>query len=135
MNAEEILKCIEMERQITDWLGHDSNHQVNFKYSEVSGGLITLFLETINPKYSQMFLYHSCMGINKLDVLSKMLEYVKNLASAEDTYTIQWSSKEERGVRTSYFQARNIEDALEKFRYGRDRNKTTIFLVSLNPKS
>ena len=135
MTPIETLKSIETEKHIADLLGQASKHLVNFNFVDTDNGSVTLYLETINPKYNQMFLYNSLTGINKLDVLHKMLEYVKTQSQIEDTYTIQWSAHSEHGVRTSYFHARSIEEALEKFRYGRDRNKTTIFLVSLNPKA
>ena len=135
MTPQDTLKSIEIEKQITELLGQDSNHRINFNFQEGENGLVILNLETINPRYNQMFLYNSVTGLSRLDVLNKMIEYVKNRSQLEDTYTIQWSASDERGVRTSYFNARSIEEALEKFRYGRDRNKTTIFLISLNPSS
>lgn len=135
MSPQETLKCIELEKQITDLLGQDSSHRISFNYVDQEHGVIQLNLETINPRYNQMFLFHSLTGLNKTDVLTKMLDYVQHHAHLEDTYTIQWSANDVRGVRTSYFHARSIEEALEKFRYGRDRNKTTIFLISLNPKA
>lgn len=133
MTPEEALLCKDIETDIERLLGQDNNHRVIFNYQEKQGAFC-LYLETINPKYNQMFLFHSEIGINKLDVLKKTKEYVTNHANVENSYTIQWSAQGEPGVRTSYFHAHSIEDALEKFRYGRDRNKTTIFLISLNPK-
>ena len=82
-----------------------------------------------------MFLFHAELGVDKVDVLNKAITYVRSYRDQFDSYTIQWSAAGEHGVRTSYFHGRSIEEALEKFRYGRDRNKTTIFLVSLNPKA
>jgi hypothetical protein len=135
MTPEQTLKCLELEKQIENILGQDSSHLVNFNYTENEAGHLQLNLETINPKYNQMFLFHSVTGVEKQDVLQKMLDYVQHHTSYDDTYTIQWSAQGEHGVRTSYFHARSIEEALDKFRYGRDRNKTTIFLISLNPKA
>lgn len=134
LNTEETLKTLELEKSIRTYLGQDSNHQINFNYTN-KGDNLELNVETINPRYNQMFLFHTTSGINKPDVLAKMLEYLKHYKDEFDSYTIQWSSKDEKGVRTSYFHGSSIEEALEKFRYGRDRNKTTIFLISLNPKA
>ncbi|HLP33718.1 MAG TPA: hypothetical protein VK202_09605, partial [Bacteroidia bacterium] len=134
LNAEDTLRALSIEQEIKNLLGQDSNHQVNFNYSERNGN-IQLFIETINPRYNQMFLFHAEVGIDKLDVLNKSLAYARGYRDHFDSYTIQWSATGEQGVRTSYFHGRSIEEALEKFRYGRDRNKTTIFLVSLNPKA
>lgn len=134
LSAEETLKVLKLEGEIRNILGQDSSHQVNFNYQEKSGH-IQLNVETINPHYKQMFLFCSEEGISKADALEKALDYTRHHKERFDTYTIQWSSLGEQGVRTSYFQGRSIEEALEKFRYGRDRNKTTIFLISLNPKA
>lgn len=134
LSAEDTLKCLSLENEIRNLLGQDSNHQVNFNYSERNGHL-QLFIETINPRYNQMFLFHAEIGVDKVDVLNKAISYVRSYRDQFNSYTIQWSAAGEQGVRTSYFHGRSIEEALEKFRYGRDRNKTTIFLVSLNPKA
>ena len=134
MNADDTLKTINAEKEIQQYLGQDSSHIVNFKY-EFRDGKMHVYVETINPKYNQMFLFHSEVGIDKQDALQKMLDYVKNARDKEDSFTFQWCPTGERGVRTSYFSGTSIEEALAKFRYGRDRNKTTIFLISLNPKA
>jgi hypothetical protein len=123
-----------LEKEIQQHLGQDSNHLINFRYDQ-RDGLTVLYLETINPRYNQMFLFHSETGVDKADALKKMLEYVRSYKDKVNSYTIQWAANGEKGVRTSYFDAGNIEEALDKFSYGRDRNKTTIFLISLNPKS
>ena len=134
LNAEDTLRALKLEKEIRNILGQDSNHQVNFNYTERNGN-VQLFIETINPRYNQMFLFHAEIGVDKPDVLAKALAYIRNYRDQFDSYTIQWSAAGEQGVRTSYFHGRSIEEALEKFRYGRDRNRTTIFLISLNPKA
>ncbi len=134
MNAEDTLKILQIENQIREYLGQDTNHIVNFKY-EQRDNLMHVNVETINPRYNQMFLFHTETGTDQLDALQKMFEYVKHYKDRQDSYTIQWSATGEREVRTSYFSGATLEEALAKFRYGRDRNKTTIFLISLNPKA
>ena len=125
---------MQAEKEIQHYLGQDSDHIVNFKY-EFRDGKTHVYVETINPKYNQMFLFHTETGIDKPDALGKMLEYIKSYKDEQDSYTIQWCATGEREVRTSYFNGASVEEALAKFRYGRDRNKTTIFLISLNPKA
>ena len=122
----------QLQQQISDILGHDSNHALRFNFQE-KDGLCSLYLETVHPRYDQMFLFHATSGTDRIDALQKMLDYVKTYKEKSNSYTIQWSAHGERGVRTSYFTGASIEEALEKFSYGRDRNKTTIFLISLNP--
>lgn len=134
LNTSDTLKAIELENYIREYLGQDSNHQVSFNYIDRDNN-VQLNVETINPKYNQMFLFHSVNGVNKLDALRKMKEYIECYREQTHSYTIQWAAHGEKGIRTSYFNASSIEEALEKFRYGRDRNKTTIFLISLNASS
>jgi hypothetical protein len=134
LTAEETLRALAIEKEIIEMLGQDTNHRVNFNYHNDFGN-VQLNIETINPRYNQMFLFFTAVGVTKLDVLNKALEYTRHYRDQSDSYTIQWTPLGEKEVRTSYFHGRSIEEALEKFRYGRDRNKTTVFLVSLNPKA
>jgi uncharacterized membrane protein len=62
-----------------------------------------------------------------------MWDYVKNYKEKENSYTIQWVTKSDSELHTSYFRAGNILEALEKLYYGRDRNTITVFSVVLNP--
>ena len=62
-----------------------------------------------------------------------MLDYVKNVKDKENHYTVQWMSREENELHTSYFRASSIYDALDKLYYGRDMNTITVFSVVLNP--
>ena len=96
-------------------------------------GKTKLDLITINPRHNQSFLFHSEWGIDKLDALRKMLEYVKSYKDKYNSYTIQWIAKGETELHTSYFTASNMYDALDKLYYGRDINTITIFSVVLNP--
>ncbi len=46
-----------------------------------------LNIETINPKHNQMFLFHSETGLDKLDALVKMWEYVQNYQEETHSFT------------------------------------------------
>jgi hypothetical protein len=72
-------------------------------------------------------------GYDKIDVLKKLLSYVKNYKDKESSYTIQWKSVEGDTLHTSYFSAKNVQSALDKLFYDRDPNSLTIFSVMLNP--
>jgi len=98
-------------------------------------GKVKLDLITINPRHNQSFLFHSEMGYDKLEALKKMMDYVKNYRDRESSYTIQWMTKDDKQLHTSYFRASNILDSLDKLYYGRDRNTITVFSVVLNPVS
>ncbi|MCA4895817.1 MAG: hypothetical protein ING84_12515 [Cytophagales bacterium] len=120
-----------VQQQIKDYLGLRTSDLV-FEFSNVEGKA-KLDLITINPRHNQSFLFHSETGSDKVDALRKMLDYVKNYKEKENSYTIQWVTKSDSELHTSYFRAGNILEALEKLYYGRDRNTITVFSVVLNP--
>ena len=64
-----------------------------------------------------------------------MLAYVQSYRDQESSYTVQWMSRGNKELNTSYFRARNIYEALDKLYYGRDMNTITVFSVVLNPVS
>ncbi|MCB9640793.1 MAG: hypothetical protein H6728_06400 [Myxococcales bacterium] len=122
-----------LQKQIQDMLGVDSDHLM-FEYKQVDG-LIHLALVTINPRHRQSFLFHQTRGVDKIDALKKLVEYVKQTRPSENSYTIQWRSKDGADLQTSYFSARNIYEALDKLYYGRDINAITVYIVKLNPQA
>jgi hypothetical protein len=78
-------------------------------------------------------LFHSTEGVDKLDALNAMLDYVRTYKERTSSYTIQWSARGDNSLQTSYFRARNIMEALDKLFYDRDPNSITVFSVMLNP--
>lgn len=122
-----------MQQQIKDYLGLRTSDLI-FEFG-VLEGKVKLDLITINPRHSQSFLFHSETGADKVAALKKMLEYVQNYKEKENSYTIQWTTKKNSELHTSYFRAGNVLEALEKLYYGRDRNTITVFSVVLNPIS
>jgi len=122
-----------VQKEIKSYLGLNSSELV-FEFSNLDGK-VKLDLITINPRHNQSFLFHSEMGYDKLDALKKMMDYVKNYRDHESSYTIQWMTKDDKQLHTSYFRASNILDSLDKLYYGRDRNTITVFSVVLNPVS
>lgn len=127
------VEAARVQQQIKDYLGLPMSDLI-FEYSTVDGKT-KLDLITINPRHNQSFLFHSETGADKVDALKKMWEYVQNYKEKENSYTIQWVTKNVSELHTSYFRASNILDALEKLYYGRDRNTITVFSVVLNPIS
>ncbi len=94
-----------------------------------------LNLITINPVHEQSFLFKSVTGSSKVDALEKLMEYVEHHKDKESSFTIQWSSRGEHRLETSYFRGGNIYDVLNKFHFGRDMNATIIYSIVLNPIS
>ena len=127
------IESAKLQKEIINYLGlNDSELVFEFGSQE---GKVKLDLITINPRHNQSFLFHSEMGYDKLEALKKMMDYVKNYRDRESSYTIQWMTKDDKQLHTSYFRASNILDSLDKLYYGRDRNTITVFSVVLNPAS
>ena len=116
-----------------NYLGMNSSTLL-FEYRELEGRT-RLDLITVNPRHSQSFLFHSEIGLNKLEALRKMWDYVQHNRDKESSFTIQWIARGERELNTSYFRAANVYNALDKLYYGRDINTITVFSVVLNPTS
>jgi len=127
------VEAARVQQQIKDYLGLRSS-DLMFEYTLLDGKT-KLDLITISPRHNQSFLFHSETGADKVDALKKMMEYVQSYKEKENSYTIQWVTKSDSELHTSYFRASNILDALEKLYYGRDRNTITVFSVVLNPIS
>jgi len=106
-----------------------------FEYIKEGDDKTILRLITVNPRHKQSFLFHQESGFGEMDVLHKMLDYVKTHKHSKDSYTIQWSLKDGKELHTSYFRGKNIYEVLDKFYYGKDITSTIIFSISLNPIS
>jgi len=132
-SADIHVESAKVQKEIKNYLGLNSSELV-FEFG-TQDGKVKLDLITINPRHNQSFLFHSEMGYDKLEALKKMMDYVKNFRDRESSYTIQWMTKDDKQLHTSYFRASNILDSLDKLYYGRDRNTITVFSVVLNPVS
>ncbi len=121
------------ELEIRDLLGLDTD-QVKFEFNEEEN-VIRLDIITSNPRHTLEFLYHSVKGIDEMDALSKMHDYITEHHREEDVYTVQWISEGERELQTSYFRAKNLYQLLDKFFYNRSIASCKIFSVTMNPES
>jgi hypothetical protein len=126
-------EIVRLQDQIMNYLGMNSSTLL-FEYRELEGRT-RLDLITVNPRHSQSFLFHSEIGMNKLEALRKMWDYVQHNRDKESSFTIQWIARGEKELNTSYFRAANVYTALDKLYYGRDINTITVFSVVLNPTS
>ena len=131
MGTDIHVESVKLQKKIESHLGIKGS-ELSFEFVNTEGK-IKLDLITINPRHNQSFLFHSEMGIDKLDALRRMLEYVKSYKDKYSSYTIQWIAKGDNELHTSYFTASNMYDALDKLYYGRDINTITVFSVVLNP--
>lgn len=131
MGTDIHVESVKLQKKIESHLGIQGS-ELSFEFQNTEGK-VKLDLITINPRHNQSFLFHSELGIDKLDALRRMQEYVRSYKDKYDSYTIQWIAKGENELHTSYFTASNTYDALDKLYYGRDINTITVFSVVLNP--
>jgi len=127
------VRIAELQQKIKDAISLDENH-ILFEFQE-RGDSVDLEIITINPTHKQSFLFHSVEGRDRIESLELMLDYVLENNTSDNTFTIQWSLKGDNKLHTSYFRAKNIMDAMDKFYYGRNMMSVTVFSVVLNPIS
>jgi hypothetical protein len=122
-----------LQNDIITRLGLEAQNVIfNFKQKNE---VVRFDLVTVNPKHEQSFLFHTITGTDKVDALQKMLEYIDKHYPQEGSMTIQWIKIGDNKLHTSYFRAKNMYEALDKFFYERDQNQYKIFSVTLNPLS
>ncbi len=125
------IETARLQREIEEYIGLGPNSLV-YNFGE-SNGKTTLHLVTVNPRHNQSFLFHSEEGYDRQDTLKRMLKYLKSHKDKESSYTIQWKHTDDDTLQTSYFSAKNVQNALDKLFYDRDPNSITVFSVIMNP--
>lgn len=129
--ADVNVEIARIQKEISNKLGLDSD-KVIFDFSG-NDGVVKLNLITVSPRHEQSFLFHTVKAIDKIEALQKMLQYINAQRDDENTYTVQWRKADERNLHTSYFRAKSMYDALDKFYFNRDITGYTIFSITLNP--
>ena len=133
MTRDKNLEIARLQKEIGDYIGMGQDSLVfNFEGGRKEKAT-KLYLITLNPRHNQSFLFESTEGSDKVDALRNMLDYVRNYKDRTSSYTVQWSTRGETGLQTSYFRAKNVLEALDKLFYDRDPNSITVFSVILNP--
>ena len=122
-----------LEREIRQYLGLEPA-QLQFEFRELEG-LTRLDLITLSPRHEQSFLFRYETGRDKVECLEKIMAYVRSYRDTESSYTLQWRTRGDRELLTSYFRAHNVYEALDKLYFDRDLNAITVFSVVLNPSS
>ena len=133
MTTDNSVRIAELQKEVEAYISIGKNSIV-YDFKEDNGSIL-LHTITVNQRHKQSFLFHTTTGQDKVDALSKLLQYVKSYKEKESSYTIQWSVKGDENLQTSYFSAKNILGALDKLYFDRDPNAITIFTISLNPIS
>lgn len=127
------IEVAKLQKEIITRLGVSQENTIfNFKQKNE---VVRFDLVTINPKHEQSFLFHTVHGTDKVDALKKMIEYIDLHYPSEGSMTIQWIKLGDNKLHTSYFRAKNMYEALDKFYYERDMNQYKIFSITLNPVS
>ena len=127
------VEVVRLQLEIQQYLGLETA-QLLFEYRKLNGH-VRLDLITVNPRHQQSFLLRYEEGLDKLECLRKILDYVRSFRDNESSFTVQWRARSEKELQTSYFRAHNIYEALDKLYFGRDLNTLTVFNVVLNPSS
>jgi hypothetical protein len=125
------LEIARLQKEIGGYIGMGPD-SLMFNYDE-EGKHTKLRVITLNPRHNQSFLFHTTEGVDKMDALKAMLDYVRTYKERTSSYTIQWSARGDNNLQTSYFRAKNVLEALDKLFYDRDPNSITVFSVMLNP--
>lgn len=125
------VEAARLQKTIQEHLGIAEGNLV-FDYT-TEGNTTTVNLITVNTRHNQSFLFHSEKGVDKLDALKKLYDYVRDYRARDNSYTIQWTAKGEEELHTSYFRATSVYDALDKLYFGRDLNALTVYSVVMNP--
>ena len=131
MTKDNNVEIAKTQKQIENYIGTGQS-TVIYNFEDLNGKVM-LHVITVNTRHNQSFLFHQLEGIDKLDALQKMLEYVEGYKEKDSSYTVQWSLRGEGELHTSYFRAKNIHEALDKLYFDRDPNSITVFSVMLNP--
>ncbi|WP_426061616.1 hypothetical protein [Hymenobacter sp. B1770] len=122
-----------LQREIEQHLGMETGN-LRFEYRQLEGQM-RLDLITVNPRHHQSFLFRYETGHDEVDCLRKMQDYVRRYRDNESSFTLQWRTRGDKELQTSYFRAHNAYEALDKLYFGRDLNAITVFSVVLNPSS
>ena len=130
MTKDRNLEIARLQKEIGAYIGMGQD-SLMFNFDE-DGQRTKLYIITLNPRHNQSFLFHATEGVDKLEALRSMLEYVKTYKERTSSYTIQWSARGDNNLQTSYFRAKNVLEALDKLFYDRDPNSITVFSVMLN---
>jgi carbamoylphosphate synthase large subunit len=126
------VEAARLQKAIEEHLGIDGS--LVFDYV-IENNMTKLNLITVNQRHNQSFLFHSELGVDKIDSLKKMLAYVSAYKEKENSYTIQWILRtgDNPELQTSYFRARTIYEALDKLYFGKDGNSLVVYSVVLSP--
>lgn len=131
----------DLEGEIITLIYEDNRNTVHFDYHVDIDDVdysIMLDLYTRNARNGAIFLLHQTRGTSSVDVLQKMLRYLKSQHLVEEkySYTVKWvdRTEAEKTEHVSYFYEACEEDVRKKFFYNR-REKDYLITIEKNPIS
>lgn len=134
-------KRFDLESEIMTLVFEDNRSTVHFDYHVDIDDVdysIMLDLYTRNARNGAIFLLHQTRGTSSVDVLQKMLDYLKSQHHAEEkySYTVKWVERndKERKEHVSYFYEASQKDVREKFFYNR-KEEDFLITIEKNPLS
>lgn len=137
--TEVLLHEIDLENTVRELL---DDTQIYFDYNIVNVGSknevpqIKLDLITINKEHNHKFLFHSCTGSNKINILDAMIAYINEYKKRQETYAIEWMNvKLTEEMQTSWFRGNDIFDVLNKFFYNKEKSQFKIFKIKMMPSA
>lgn len=131
----------DLEGAIVTLVYEDNRNTVHFDYHVDIDDVdysIMLDLYTRNAKSGAVFLLHQTRGTSSVDVLQKMLEYLRSqhLADEKYSYTVKWVDRKDpdKKEHISYFYEASESDVRKKFFYNK-REEDFLISVEKNPMS
>jgi hypothetical protein len=93
---------------------------------------------TFNPNTGETFLLKEESSKTPLEALQKICDYVESNKENMDSFTVNWSKKENGTLgsyNTSYFYCHDITEVISKFFAGKSVKDYVIYEIKLNPIS
>ncbi len=128
-------KQLKFQKEIEKIIYKDnfSSCSVDFIYHEFPNTGYDLFVITENPMHNTPFLLCKTHGITHADAALAALEYIDSHRAIEYTFTVEWKNNKESDTKISYFIAKDILAALDKFYFNKDKEDYFIFSIKTNP--
>ena len=131
----------DLEGEIITLVYEDNRNTVHFDYHvdiDDIDNSIRLDLYTRNARSGAIFLLHQTRGTSSVDVLQKMLEYLRSqhLSDQKYSFTVSWVDRNDidKTEHVSYFYEASEEDVRSKFFYNK-REEDYLISIEKNPLS
>ena len=131
----------DLEGEIITLVYEDNRNTVHFDYHVDIDDVdysIMLDLYTRNARSGAVFLLHQTRGTSSVDVLQKMLDYLKSQYQSDErySYTVKWIDRNDasKSEHVSYFYEFSETDVRKKFFYNK-REEDYLITIEKNPLS